>query len=472
MLRAVIPDRRNFERMRRLAFGLLTTPGRHTITAMIEATGRADRDWSADYRLFSRGDWNPQDLFRSLLPSILALQPNHQDPVIASLDDTHLKKTGRKIPGVSYKRDPMSPPFHVNLIRAQRFVHATLVVPFHPGASGCRAIPVAFDHAPSVPKPGARASSEEIARYRQQQKQQNLSVYGATTMRRLRDDLDQAGASEQTLLIGADGGYTNKTILTRLAPRTEFIGRIRKDAVLHSLPDAHSGLGRPRSYGAQTPTPEAFRQDDSIPWTTVKIFAAGREHDCEVKDIGPLLWRKAGCELPLRLIVIRPLGYKLTKNGRVLYRQPAYLITTALTRDLAVLIQAYVWRWEIEVNHRDEKQLIGVGQAQVRSEKSAERVPAFAVLCYSTLLLAAAHAFGIGATLPITPLPKWLLRSAKQQVRIPTSQIVTGLRNEFLSSALKPDLPSFSHFARQIERHKKWPKGVLSTADAIQFAMN
>ncbi len=224
-------------------------------------------------------------------------------------------------------------------------------------------------------------------------------------MRRLRDDLDQAGASEKTLLIGADGGYTNKTVLTRLAPRTEFIGRIRKDAVLHSLPDAHSGLGRPRSYGAQTPTPEAFRQDDSIPWTTVKIFAAGREHDCEVKDIGPLLWRKAGCELPLRLIVIRPLGYKLTKNGRVLYRQPAYLITTALTRDLAVLIQAYVWRWEIEVNHRDEKQLIGVGQAQVRSEKSAERVPAFAVLCYSTLLLAAAHAFGIGATLPVTPFP-------------------------------------------------------------------
>ena len=43
-------------------------------------------------------------------------------PLVTALDDTALRKTGRKIPGVGYRRDPMSPPFHVNLVPAQRFV--------------------------------------------------------------------------------------------------------------------------------------------------------------------------------------------------------------------------------------------------------------------------------------------------------------------------------------------------------------
>ncbi|MBU0717952.1 MAG: hypothetical protein KJ749_06865, partial [Planctomycetes bacterium] len=48
------------------------------------------------------------------------------------------------------------------------------------------------------------------------------------------------------------------------------------------------------------------------------------------------------------------------------------------------LLQHYIWRWEIEVNHRDEKQIIGVGEAQVRGARSVERQPAFAVACYSS----------------------------------------------------------------------------------------
>jgi hypothetical protein len=43
------------------------------------------------------------------------------------------------------------------------------------------------------------------------------------------------------------------------------------------------------------------------------------------------------------------------------------------------LVHYCLWRWDVEVNHRDEKQIIGVGQTQVWSPKSVDRQPAFAV---------------------------------------------------------------------------------------------
>ncbi|MCX5814601.1 MAG: hypothetical protein NT178_18985 [Proteobacteria bacterium] len=46
------------------------------------------------------------------------------------------------------------------------------------------------------------------------------------------------------------------------------------------------------------------------------------------------------------------------------------------------------------MNHREQKDTIGVGNAQVLSDKSVPRQPAFAVASYSLLLLAGLKAFG------------------------------------------------------------------------------
>src|SRR6185369_10270975 len=88
-LRPVFADRRTFERFQRLACGLLATEGRHTITPMMQATGRADCDWSGDCLVFSRSVWSSCDVFRHLLPSILDLYPRSRRTIVASLDDTN-----------------------------------------------------------------------------------------------------------------------------------------------------------------------------------------------------------------------------------------------------------------------------------------------------------------------------------------------------------------------------------------------
>jgi hypothetical protein len=41
--------------------------------------------------------------------------------------------------------------------------------------------------------------------------------------------------------------------------------------------------------------------------------------------------------------------------------------------DVAQALQAYFYRWEIEVDQKEEKDLLGVGQAQVWSQEAVPR---------------------------------------------------------------------------------------------------
>ncbi|MDR2665445.1 MAG: hypothetical protein LBC21_04105 [Oscillospiraceae bacterium] len=96
-------------------------------------------------------------------------------------------------------------------------------------------------------------------------------------------------------------------------------------------------------------------------------------------------------------------GHNIPKD-KMLYRDPAYLICSDMTMSLESLLQAYLWRWEIEVNFKEEKTVLGVGEAQVRKEESVRSAPAFYVACYALLLLSS-HA--VKATHTDIPAPLW-----------------------------------------------------------------
>ena len=158
------------------------------------------------------------------------------------------------------------------------------------------------------------------------------------------------------LLIAVDGSYTNKVLLKALPEHTTLIGRIRQDADLHRPLDTKPNTkGRPRKYGLKAPTPKEVLSDDSIPFEEIPCFAVGKIRDFKVKVLQPVFWRKAGHDKPLILVVIKPMGYRLRKGSKLLYREPAFLICTDPNLDLKTLVQAYLYRWEIEVNHHDKK---------------------------------------------------------------------------------------------------------------------
>src|SRR3954449_7261827 len=194
--RPVFRQERSFQRALRQAVGALLVVGSATLTRILASLGRDQQDWSADYKLHARADWNEQNLFDALLPSALAHGPGRFVPV--ALDDTRLRKTGQRIPTAFWQRDPLAPPFRVNVPWGLRFLQASLLLPLHRKHNvNARAVPVRFVAAPSLKKPGAKATAQEQARFHQQRKQHNLSQQSVALLVGLRRSLDRAGVAQK-----------------------------------------------------------------------------------------------------------------------------------------------------------------------------------------------------------------------------------------------------------------------------------
>jgi hypothetical protein len=418
----VFAQKRSRQRAISHAIALIVLLGRCTISRIICALGGANHDWSADYKIYSRSPWNAEDLFDPVIDNYLVRYP--EGPIRVAYDDTKLKKTGKKIKNAFWQRDPMSPAFHLNFIYGLRFVQASLLFPhYQEGDFAARGYPVAFQDAPAIKKPGKRASEQEIADYKQACKQQNLSLQTLNMIRSLRQRLDQKGAANRILVVTVDGSFCNQTFFKAKLDRIQLVARCRKDASLcFPAPE-----GSRRRYDPQVFTPEQVRQKDTLPWQQAHIYFGRYWRDIRYKEVRGVLWQRGAGTKRLRLIVIAPMPYKLSEHARTNYRDPAFLLTTDLETSVVELIQAYFDRWQIEVNHRDEKDLLGVGQAQVWSQQSIPRHPAFAVACYSLALLAALLTFGPGRTSDYLTLPKW----RKHSQRPSYLDILTIMRKEY-----------------------------------------
>ena len=422
------------ERLRQHLLSVLLCPDRSTLSNLICTSGRHQQDWTADYRLYSQDRVDEKVLFHQVRSQIEAnLKP--KTALVVALDDTLVRKSGTHIEGIAWRRDPLGPKFQTNLIRAQRFVQFSAAWPLEGGQA--RTVPIGFFHAPSAPKPPKQADESVHKLYQENKKQMALNRQALTHMHSLRADCP----SSRKIIFTGDGSYTNTTVLKGLPSGCTYIGRTRKDTKLNYLPRNVGGqTGRPSSYGAEAPTPEALRQDDSVPWQTINAFAAGQHHAFRVKTLSPILWRKSGAKLPLRLLVIAPLGYRLRNGGKMLYRQPCYLLCTDPNLSLEELLQSYLWRWGIEVNFREEKSLLGTGEAQVRTAASNQHVPAVTVAAYSLLWTAALQLITRGKQIPAITPPKWRKSPAAVEEALPsTGDLLRTLRFELWSRALRPD---------------------------------
>jgi hypothetical protein len=99
--------------------------------------------------------------------------------------------------------------------------------------------------------------------------------------------------------------------------------------------------------------------------------------------------------------------FSISKSGRLYDRQPAYLLSTDLKDHAHTLLPFYFDRWQIEVNHREEKDTLGIGQAQLWNFFFVPKQPVLAVASYSALLLALLSAIGAERGSVYAPLPRW-----------------------------------------------------------------
>lgn len=461
--RPAFAQQRTWQRARTLALGALVGLGRRTVSGLLSATAQQATDWTAAYRLFNRRRFDAGLLWaparRAVLDSL-----GEEQPFVALMDDTLLHKRGRKVKGASWRRDPLGPPFCNNFVWGQRFLQLSAALPEASGSA--RAIPIDMRHCPSPRKPRKNAAPERWEHYRRQCEASKISTRGAEAIGTLRRAMDHDGQQRRELVVSVDGGYTNTAVIKALSERTTLIGRLRKDARLYGPPTEEPLVrrGRKRLYGEPLPTPDHLRQDATVPWQTVRAHAAGRDFDFDVKSVGPVRWRGAG-QRDLRLVIVRALAYRPRKGAKLLYRNPAYLICTDPDFNLQQLVQAYLWRWEIEVNFRDQKTLLGTGQAQVRTWRSVEALPVLIATAYAYLHLALA-ACGLNRQEAGLARPKW--QRPQTNGRLSTARGLNLLRFQLWGQAV--GVENFTHVRPPRHAQTKSDKFISSPASAIFYA--
>lgn len=394
--------------------------------------GRQFEDWSASYRLFEHRRFDREKLFRVPRQAVTdALDDNA--PLCVVMDDTLIPKRGKKVADARWRHDPRGPPFNHQIVWGQRLVQLSAVLtPKDKAPHGPRAVPIDLE-LQSLPKAPPRKATEEQKRLYQVQRRRNaVSRLGAQRVAALRKALDEDGQSRRALIVAVDGGYTNKSLLKTLPPRTTLVGRVRKDAKLFAPPHPTPlrGRGRKRLYGKALPTPEELLRDDSVAWRQTTAFAARQERTFQYKTLGPCRWRGAGGK-DLRLIVLRPLSRKPHQAGRRLFfAHPGYLLCTDPDLSVSRAVQAYLWRWEIEVGFREQKTQLGLGQAQTRTRPAVSAVLEFTAYTYALLLLAAHN-----VQVRTPPRPKWQPPTKITQ-RITLGQMISLMRSDLWGRAL------------------------------------
>lgn len=460
-LRPAFAQTRTWRTMRDMLYGLLTCMGRRTITGILCSTGQQFADWSSSYRLFEMSRLDMDAVWRTLVAQV----SEHIDgamPLVCAIDDTTMRKEGKKVHGAGWRRDAQGPHFHTNFIWAQRVVEAAFILPQDGWTSPGRAVAVDLVNVPKPARPRKDATPEQEASYRQECEATSIGVVGTACIKRLRDNLDRCpGGQGRRLVVSVDGGYTNRTVFRSVPENTTLIGRIRADAAIFAPPLSQQPTGRPRVYGDKLPTPEQIKNDNDIGWQIVPAYAAGRVHQFAVKTMAPVRWKPAGGR-NLRLLVIRELRYRKSQGDRLRYRQPAYLICTDPDMPLGHLLQAYLWRWEIEVGYRDQKTTMGMGQAQVRTPTTVPLVPAFVAMAYTVLHLAAARA---GINHVGLPLPLW--RRHEPPRRASTAQLLNQVKAELWGRTLRH---SFDGFAHATNRWRSPQKPDTTLASAVLYA--
>ena len=284
--RRSFPQQRTHRRAVRQGLGGLVCLGRRTLSRIIWTNGGEQHSWSAEYFLHERCEWRPQQLFAPVWKRAMGFWRGRL--VGVAIDETKLRKTGRSIQQAFYQHDPLSPPFHANLMLGLRYLQASLLVPLHGGAkTSARALPVRFECAPVPRRPGRRANEAERECFKQARKRCRISQRLVEMMAPLRAALDAAGGKAKKLVLAVDGSFCNRTVFLAPRERTEIVARARKDSVLCRADQSSSR----RFYGVEKFRPEQLRRDESIDWKTAKLFYGGKRRKIRYKEVGDVYWQ-------------------------------------------------------------------------------------------------------------------------------------------------------------------------------------
>jgi len=328
-----------------LACGFLAQSGRRTVCGMLTGAGLS-RAWSHDraHSFFSRARWNPDDLGIRAAQLVICLLVPHGEPVEVIIDDTLLKRRGRKV------------------WAASRFHDGSAQGPAKTGYGNNWVILAVRVRLPMISRPVAVPVMGKLV------------IKGTASASRLwlaRRMVTRLAAElpGRTISVTADSAYAGEE-LKQLPDGVTWTSRLRANAALYGLPPGRTGKrGRPYVKGARLPSLAKIAA--AAAFTPVTVTRYGKTATIAAHAFTCLWYTVTGAR-PVTVILIRDkrkTGYDLA------------LITTGKNPGTAQVIERYAARWAIEVAIEDAKQVFGTGQARNRTAAAVEHTIPFQLAC-------------------------------------------------------------------------------------------
>ena len=350
--------------------------GRRSLTHIIQSAqlGRF-KHYCSFHRFFSQARWNLDELGRGVFQLLL---PFCEPELLAAVDDTLARKSGRHIWGAGMHHDPLrSTQKRPVFAFGHNFVVFSLQVAFPFAPNKYWACPILVrmyrKRLTTHTAPGKTGKPE-----RKQTGQATAKQY--RTRPELALEMIQIVASwmpQRTLRVTADSEYAGRSISRHLPANVHLISRMNMKAALYAPPEKIVKRGRRRKKGNRLPSPLQRAQDKKAPWIKTTVTLYGKQVKLWYQTLDALWYPSAG-QQTLRIVVVRD------PSGR---RRDDCFFSTDLTLAATQILQIFSRRWPLEVCFRDVKQFLGFEDPQNRVAKATTRTAPLIFFIYNLVLL-------------------------------------------------------------------------------------
>jgi DDE superfamily endonuclease len=351
-------SRRGYRRFAEWITALAINVEEHTITQSVLALERP-ADWKAMESFAEYGAWRYDYVTRSLT-RLIETAPGRiwHGYHVWALDDTKVHRSGADVWGTcTFREYTARCPNRAPTVRAHNWV--VLGALLHNPEKPAWFLPVAgrlyFRKSQLPSRPGETSCTEPF----------RTKCELAVELFR-----EQARFSSGRHLAVFDGGYALANVVRPLilpqdgSPRIEFLTRLRHDARLHALPPKEQPKGKrgPKPKWGKKLAPPRQGGRWAGPWHVAYTFLYGRTRKVRWKEV-VCLWRVAGHEVPVKVVVAYVDGYKKRFT----------LVSSALELTGLQMVELFAARFRQEDGFRDLKQRLGWEECRAWTKNPIER---------------------------------------------------------------------------------------------------
>ena len=367
-----------FQTFRVIVAGWLLGCGRRTVThVLLMGGGLKIKTFSCYHRFFSRARWTIDSMGRVIVAMVLKFIPKDA-PIVAAVDDTLNRKTGKRIWAAGMHHDPiLSTGKRCVFSFGHNWVVLSIQLRFAFAPDKVWSLPILmrlYRRKQKQCQPGRPRGERKAIGQAKPGEHRTRPQFASEMIALLASWLP-----DRTIHVVGDSAYAGKSISRNLPDRTHLTSRMVMNAALYEQPSKRrkGERGAPRKKGKRLPSPVELAKSRKVRWTKSRATLYGRRVRVWYKSCTALWYNSAGRRL-LRIVVVRD------PSGR---RKDDCFFSTDLSLSAKAILELFAQRWPLEVAFYNAKQFLGLEDPQNRTPQAVRRTAPMALYLHTLVIL-------------------------------------------------------------------------------------